>query len=287
MNHQPRTLRVCLLTALTIGFTPVGDPVWTSAQTEPARNALVEVSLMSSDDHVVVGLVGIHALSGEVHEIRTAPFRVFVDFFNVVPRVDAVTPVNRGGVRQVRVALNQNDPPVTRVVLDLTHRSSYRVEEDPHDREFRIIIGSAAALTTTLSDTTVELTTPTSLGVPSTALEEYVHWFTRFANDVERLLSHHSAPIAAEGTAQEMNTGLEWQRLQHELEMVAPPVSLQAVHHLIATAIALGRVSATSQLDDSTQERDQDAARAGAALLITRARYLVKIGLPASSDSGQ
>jgi len=287
VNHQPRTLRVCLLTALTIGFTPVGDPVWTSAQTEPARNALVEVSLMSSDDHVVVGLVGSHALSGEVHEIRTAPFRVFVDFFNVVPRVDAVTPVNRGGVRQVRVALNQNDPPVTRVVLDLTHRSSYRVEEDPHDREFRIIIGSAAALTTTLSDTTVELTTPTSLGVPSTALEEYVHWFTRFANDVERLLSHHSAPIAAEGTAQEMNTGLEWQRLQHELEMVAPPVSLKAVHHLIATAIALGRVSATSQLDDSTQERDQDAARAGAALLITRARYLVKIGLPASSDSGQ
>jgi len=284
VNHQPRTLRVCLLTALTIGLTPVGGPVWTSAQTAPERNALVEVSLMSSDDHVVVGLVGSQALSGEVREIRTAPFRVFVDFVNVVPRVDAVTPVNRGGVRQVRVALNQTDPPVTRVVLDLTHRSSYRVEEDPYDHEFRIIIGSAAVLTTALSDTPVELTAPTSLGVPSTASEEYVRWFNRFAKDVERLLSHHSAPMA-EDTAPEMTAVLEWQRLQHELEMVTPPSALQTAHHLVATAIGLGRVSATSELDDSTQERDHDAARAGAALLITRARHLVKIELAASSDS--
>jgi hypothetical protein len=242
---------------------------------------------MSSDDHVVVGLVGSQVLSGEVHEIKTAPFRVFVDFFNVVPRVDAVTPVNRGGVSQVRVALNQTDPPVTRVVLDLTHRSSYRVEKDPHEREFRIIIGAAAALTTTLSDTTVELTTPTRLGGPSTTLEEYVHWFTRFADEVERLLSHRSTPIAAEGTVPEMTAGLEWKRLQYELEIVTPPVSLQAVHHLVATAINLGRVSATSQLDHSTQERDQDAARAGASLLITRARHLVKIELAASANSGQ
>ena len=284
MNHQPRTLRVCFLAVLAIGLTPVGGPARTSAQTTPGPNALVEVSLMSSDDHVVVGLVGSQALSGDVHEIRFAPFRVFVDFVNVVPRVDAVTPVNHGGVRQVRVALNRTDPPVTRVVLDLTHRSSYRVEEDPHDREFRIIVGSSAALTTTGSDAPVEQIAPAGLSGAATALEEYAHWFERLAQDVERLLSPDAVPMATEGTAPEM-AGLEWERLQYELEMVTPPASLEIAHDLVATAIGLGRVSGTTRLDDPTKERDRAAARAGSTLLITRARHLVKTELAASSDS--
>ena len=190
MNRQPRTLRVCFLAALAIGLTPVGGPLRTSVQTSPERNTLVEVSLMSSDDHVVVALVGSQALSGEIHEITVAPFRVFVDFVNVVPRVDAVTPVNHGGVRQVRVALNKTDPPVTRVVLDLTHRSSYRVEEDQTDHEFRIIVGPAASLTTTRSDAPVEPMAPASLGVPSTVLEEYAHWFARLTQDVRTAFCH-------------------------------------------------------------------------------------------------
>ncbi len=285
MNRQPRTLRVCFLAALAIGLTPVAGPGQASAQNTPQRNALVEVSLMSSDDHVVVSLVGSQALSGEVHEIGAAPFRIFVDFVNVVPKVDAVTPVNHGGVRQVRVALNQTDPPVTRVVLDLTHRSSYRVEEDPDDYEFRVLVGPAGSLTTTRSDTLVTRPAPASLGVPSTVLEEYADWFARLTKDVERLLSPNSEP-KAEGTPPEV-VGLEWQRLQYELEMVTPPVSLRTAHDLVETAIGLGRVGATTRLDDSTQARHGAAARAGAALLVTRARRLVEAELAARSDGDQ
>ena len=277
-------LRVCFLAAIVVGLTAVGGPGQTSAQNALERNALVEVSLMSSDDHVVVGLVGRQALTGEVHEIRDAPFRIFVDFVDVVPRVDAVTPVNYAGVRQVRIALNQTEPPVTRVVLDLTHRSTYQVEEDPDDHEFRIIVGPAASLTTTRSERPLAPADPTSLGVSPTVLEEYASWFTRTADDVERLLSLHAVPGAAESAPPGMD-GLEWQRLQYELEMVTPPVSLQVAHDLIETALGLGRVGATTRLHDSTQERDRAAARAGAALLVTRARRLVEVELAGGLDT--
>ncbi len=284
MNRQPTTLRVCFLAAIAIGLTPMGGAGRTFAQTTPERNALVEVSVMSSVDQVVVGLVGNRALSGEVQEIRVAPFRIFVDFVDVVPQVDAVTPVHQGGVTQVRVALNQTDPPVTRVVLDLTHWSTYRVEADADDHEFRILVGPGASSTTMRPDAPVEPTAPASLGVPSTVLEEYADWFVRLTQDIERLLSPQAARNAVEDTPPEM-LGLEWQRLQYELEMVTPPVSLQVAHDLVETAIGLGRVGMTTRLDDPTPAGDRAAARAGAALLVARARRLVDVELATSSRS--
>ena len=284
MNRQPWTLRACFLAALAIGLTPLGGPGQTFAQNKPEPNALVEVSLMNSDDHIVVGLVGSQALSGEVHEITVAPFRVFVDFVNVIPKVDAVTSVNHGQVRQVRVALNQTDPPVTRVVLDLTHRPSYRVEQNPDQHEFLIIVGPAAALTATRPNPPVEPAVPASLDLSSMALKEYARWFAQLTQDVERLLSAQTFPKAAEGTSPEL-AGFEWQRLQHELAMVTPPISLQTAHDLVETAIRLGRVSATAGVDGSPQEHDRDAARASAALLVARARRIANVKFAANLDS--
>ena len=234
---------------------------------------------MGSDDQVVVGLVGDQALTGEVHEISVAPFRVFVDFVNVVPEVDAVTLVDKGEVRQVRVALNQAEPPITRVVLDLAHRTPYRVEEDPANNEFRIIVGNAASSATGPADTSLEAPDLAAFSALSLPVVEYAGWFSILAKDVERLLSAHTA-------RREAGAAPEWQRLQYELEMVTPPVSLQTAHDLLATAIQLGDVSMSKQLDDRTPERDRATARAGAALLVTQARGLVEAEL-ATTDSEQ
>ena len=284
MNRQPRTLRVCFLTALAIGLTPLAGPGRTSAQNGPEPNALVEVSLMGSGDHIVIGLVGSQALSGEVHEITVAPFRVFVDFVNVIPKVDAVTSVNHGQVKQIRVALNQADPPVTRVVLDLTHRSSYRVEQDPDEHEFRIIVGPAATLTATRPNPPVEPAVPADLDPSSAALKEYAHWFGQLTQNVERLLSAQAAPKAAEGTPPE-RARLEWQLLQYDVETVTPPIALQVAHDLVETAIRLGRVSATAGVDGSPQEHDRAAARASAALFVARARRIANVEFAANLDS--
>ena len=282
MNRQPRTLRVLFLALVAFGLAPMGTPGRSSAQTRPEPHALVEVSLMSSLDQVVIGLLGNGALSGEVHEITATPFRLFVDLVGVVPKVDGVTPVNHGGVTQVRVALNQADPPVTRVVLDLTHRAPYRVEEDPDSHELRIIVG--AGLETTLSKVPPA---PSAFSFEVTsALEKYADWFGRLTQDVERLLS--SYPVVLESTAavpEKMDP--EWQRLQFELEMGTPPLSLQTAHDLLGAAMQLGRVGATERLDNPTPETDRAAARAGASLLVIRARDLVEAELAASSDSNQ
>ena len=278
--------RVRFVTAMAFSIVLVGGSGPSSAQTGPEPGTLVELSLMSSDTHLVVGLVGDRALSGEIHEISVAPFRVFVDFVNVVPGVDTVTKVGRGGVRQVRVALNQADPPVTRVVLDLTQRSTYRVEEDPANLEFRIIVGTAASVMAPRLNAPVEPTAPTGFGVASsTVIEEYARWFARLAQSVEHLLSTKPVGVGAEGAAPEM-VGQDWQRLEYELEMVTPPVSLQMAHDLLRTAIRLGHVGGAERLDDRTPARDRAAARAGAVLLVIRARGLVEAELATRSGSG-
>jgi hypothetical protein len=53
--------------------------------------------------------------------------------------------VNRGAVRQIRVALNTADPPVTRVVLDLFDSGRYGVESAADPREMRIVVETRAA----------------------------------------------------------------------------------------------------------------------------------------------
>lgn len=284
MNRQPRTLRVCFLAAIAVA--PAGGSAQSSVQATPEHGTLVEVSVMGTDDHVVVGLVGDQALSGEVHEISVLPFRVFVDFLNVVPEVDAVTAVGRGGVSQVRVALNQANPPVTRVVLDLTHRSTYRVEEDPAASEFRIIVGTATAVLTTRSDAPPAPTDPASVGATSAPIvQDYALWFARRTEDIQRLLSTHAAQIAEDESPE--TVGSEWQRLLHELEVVAPPVSLQTAHDLLVTALRLWHVGAGEQLDGGTNERDRAAARAAASLLVNRALELVEAELATIADGDQ
>lgn len=286
MNRQPKTLRVSFLAVVAFGLSAVGSPERPSAQTRPEPNALVEVSLMGSVDQVVIGLVGNVSLSGEVHEIRATPFRLFVDLVDVVPMVNAVTPVNQGGVRQVRVALNQSDPPVTRVVLDLTHRAPYRVEEDPDSHEFRIIVGAVTAVRPTLSEAPAEPST-SGFGLTSpTVLEEYADWFGQLTQDVEQILSSYAVPEGPAGAPPEIaHPG--WQRLQLVFEMRTPPLSLQAAHDLLGAAMRLGRVGATERLDNPTSETDRAAARAGASLLMIRARDLVEAELAANSDSNQ
>ena len=264
MNRQPRTLPLCLLSATAISLAPIGGPGQLSAQAAPEAGALVSVSLMSSDDQVVIVLVGDRPLSGEVQEVTTAPSRVFVDFVNVVPRVDAVTPVNQGGVTQVRVALNQADPPVTRVVLDLTRRLVYRVEEDPDAREFRIIVGTAASVTTRRSNAPVEPTAPANPDVTSSVESEaYLRWFERLAQDVDRLLSNQATTAPEDGEPLTAD-GVEWQRLQAELEQITPPASLQVAHDLLETAIRLGRYGAPERLADTPPEHDLPAVPSAA-----------------------
>ncbi len=64
-----------------------------------------------------------------IAEAADPPPRLVLDFPNLRANVPALTTVNLGPVRRIRVAVHSHSPLVTRVVFDLSHASSYRVEQ--------------------------------------------------------------------------------------------------------------------------------------------------------------
>ena len=152
------------------------------------------------------------------------------------------------------------------------------MEEDPDTPEFRIIVGTAASVTTRRSNAPVEPTAPPNLGITSSVTSEaYLRWFGRLAQDVECLLSNQ-APTGPEDGEPLTVVGLEWQRLQDELEQVTPPVSLQMAHDVLETVIRLGRAGADDRLADSQPGRDRSAVPSAAASSIRAADGVTTTG---------
>jgi type IV pilus assembly protein PilQ len=96
-----------------------------------AASRLESVSVSSSGGRTRITIRGNGELvPAAVEEARDLPPRVLADFPGVAPAVPAVTPVNQGPVRRIRVAANSHDPLVTRVVVDLTRKTSYEVQKN-------------------------------------------------------------------------------------------------------------------------------------------------------------
>lgn len=269
-RHGLLAFSVCVATTIagSVGF---GQ---STADGLPSHGTLVNIAVTGSDDHVVVGLVGDRILSGLPQEIAVPPYRVFVDFASIVPGVDPVTLVGRGGVDRVRVALNQSSPPVTRVVLDLSRRSTYRVERDPNRLEFRIIIGPGPS--PTASNTRVEPAerSGTTSSPPSPVVEHYATWFTRVTEQIESLLLSPSALSHGEESDSIAAIEIDWRTIRQEVALVTAPPSLQEAHALLLTTVSLGHVGADRNGANATKD-DRSAAHAGARMFLTRAQALV------------
>ena len=102
----------------------------------------VEISAGDDESDLIVSLSGRGRLHGTLREIAGVPFRVFIDLAGVVPDVPAITPVGWGSVEQVRTALHQLEPPITRVVLDLSSPQPYRLDEGTDTTDLRIVVGA-------------------------------------------------------------------------------------------------------------------------------------------------
>ncbi len=226
-------------------------------------STLRQISVEGSDTHAIVTLGidgdGDGVLPRTLEEIVTPPFRLFIDLPNVVPQVASATPVHKGGVDRVRVGLNQSSPPVTRVVLDLSRRSPYRLEEDTESHALRIIIGTP--------ESPESLDTTRKMSV----YDEYAKWFERSVGQVDRLLSDaETADFEADA----------WEALRVEVEATTPPSSLQHAHELLATAVRLGVVSALHDTDAGGRSPEAESASVGARLIATQARALVRDASP-------
>lgn len=109
---------------------------------------VVGLSAATSGGSVVVSvaLTGPAAPSAPV--LLENPLRLYVDIPGARPGSQRLLNVNAGGVSRVRVALNRQAPPVTRVVIELTARTAWKLERAEDGREVRVIIGSAPAPST-------------------------------------------------------------------------------------------------------------------------------------------
>jgi type IV pilus assembly protein PilQ len=86
-------------------------------------------------------------VASSVTEAKDLPPRVLLDFANVRKgSAPAVTQVNEGDIRRVRVATNSTSPLITRVVIDLAKQVAYRVEQA--GEELRVLFESVSGVAT-------------------------------------------------------------------------------------------------------------------------------------------
>ncbi|MDQ3170416.1 MAG: AMIN domain-containing protein, partial [Acidobacteriota bacterium] len=71
------------------------------------------------------------------------PERLYFDIPGFLPGQQPSWSVGTGPVRRVRAALNQAEPPRTRVVIELTERRDWHVEPGASPREFRLVVERA------------------------------------------------------------------------------------------------------------------------------------------------
>jgi hypothetical protein len=112
--------------------------------TAPSATRLVGVQVGSNADGIVVTLRGNGRLAyGSMTEADTPPARLVIDLQGVRPDVPPSTP-GRGVLRRIRVALNNPEPLVTRVVLDLERMVGHRIRPSADGREVSVTLESAA-----------------------------------------------------------------------------------------------------------------------------------------------
>lgn len=82
----------------------------------------------------------------------SGPDRIVVDFPGAIPAAELrALKINRGALKSVRSALFFSNPPITRVVLDLTGPQSYRISTGPN----RVVVRLGAAKVASSASTPV------------------------------------------------------------------------------------------------------------------------------------
>ena len=110
----------------------------------PAARTLRDVRAVTENGATSIVLVGNGRLAPS-HVERAGTRRLYLDFPGVAAEVPATTAVNQGPVSRVRVALNKDNPPVTRVVVDLERPASHLVESFDEGRQVRVTFRETTA----------------------------------------------------------------------------------------------------------------------------------------------
>ena len=243
---------------------------------------------------------------------------ICLDFPNVTTATAGILVEGHPVVRDVRVALNQAQPPVARVVIDLARAAPYRIEEDGRQRgEVTVVVdtpGSAdlappvagAQAAPPAAPLSPEPTVARVATIPPPAVASKEAATRAPAKDVERYLQQTSnaldrlqrlRPLLASLDALtpvpeahlKAATG-EFESIRQALAGIGPPPTLKATHELFCTVCVLGALSATTRLEamargDTSGAWNAASAAASAMMLLDRAR--TELGVAPSSAPGR
>ena len=110
----------------------------------PARVTSVTAAPSGGDTIVTIGL-GADARVSQPRLLEQ-PWRIYFDISGLAPGDTRLVEAGGATVARVRLALNQPQPAVTRVVIELTRKAAWRMERADGGREVRIVVeGTAGA----------------------------------------------------------------------------------------------------------------------------------------------
>ena len=110
----------------------------------PARVTSVTAAPSGGDTVVTIGL-GADARVSQPRLLEQ-PWRIYFDISGLTPGDTRLIEAGGATVTRVRLALNQPQPAVTRVVIELTRKAAWRMERADGGREVRIVVeGTAGA----------------------------------------------------------------------------------------------------------------------------------------------
>jgi hypothetical protein len=172
--------------------------------------------------------------------------------------VDALTPVNHGPVLRIRVALNRANPPVTRVVLDVSNAPAARIERGETDHALRIIVGAVPQTPAAMEK---------AAGAASAmAPAAEVVWCRDVAERLSGLLDN-STPSTSQPAM--LAAATAWEALEREIEVRKVSGALQPIHYMLLQSVRLGRIAATYR--NGREFEQAAAAQSGARLLLNTA----------------
>jgi hypothetical protein len=189
------------------------------------------------------------------------PWRLYFDLPGVVPGKQRTVNVEAGAISHVRIGVNQPSPPVTRVVIELTKRVTWRLEPGSAPGEFRVVITDpspgrviyepkpAAPAAPAARDRRAQITA--DLFQSASMLEAMRAWTG----------PSDAALVTLMAKAEELSTGARAMRVTGSAGDVALVAAVDAL-------LAATRARAQALADGTPQSRDNAIAAAHGALLL-------------------
>ena len=269
INLSRPALCALLIAVFAGGWRGAGEAAGAQDAQEPAaRGALRRLTVAGGAERVVVEITADRVIAGRLQALGSPAARLFVDLPGVVPEIPDLTEVRLGAVQRVRVALNQSQPPVTRVVLDLEGTARYRLEPGATPHEIRIVVEPGSG-----PRTAAGAAPRPAAGAPQSG--PHPAWFADATRTLARLIEQTGGegPTPAGDPRDDERVVFEWGALQDLLTTVTPPPTLASAHALLLTAGAVGHAAVT-MAREHLSAADLRSAVAGAAMLMRRAEQL-------------